>query len=199
MTSKLPLSVAIALLAFSPTVFLSLPAEAVGLSLGGSAGSSSNASSGGSSTSANTSASANASFGLDLGLSNAGAASSSAAGSATATTSGAGASVSSSAGGEIQTVLSLIENSNWTTATLSGTSSVNGGAAIDVTPMLNAKTTVELNQALTANASNIGNLQTALSNNAAISAWLATQNVSASDVIAVGETANGSLTFFTVD
>ena len=195
MTSKFSLSVAVALLAFSPAMILSVPAEAFSLSLGGNAGGAGSASSGGTSTSGN----ANASLGLDLGLSSAGSTSASAAGTATASASGTGTLASASAGGEVQTVLSLIENSNWTTTTLSGRSSVSGAAAVDVAPMLNATTTVELNQALTANASDVGNLQTALSNNAAISAWLASQSVSASDVIAVGEAANGSLTFFTLD
>jgi len=67
-----------------------------------------------------------------------------------------------------------------------------------VTPLLNATTTAELNQALSANSTDVGNLQTALSSNAAISAFLSGENVSASNVIAVGQTANGSLTFFTL-
>ena len=191
MTSKLILSATVALLAFSPTMMLSVPAEAFGLSVGASG----SASGGGTSTSGN----ANATLGVDLGLSNAGSSGTSATGTATASASGAGTLAFSSANGDVQTALSLIENSNWTATTLSGTNSIAGDAAIDLTPLLSATTQAELNQALSANATAVGNLQTALSSNAAISAWLAGQNVSASEVIAVGATANGSLTFFTLD
>ena len=193
MTSKLLLSATVALLAFGPTMLLSVPAEAFSLSVG--AGASGGASGGGASTSSN----ANASLGVDLGRSGAGSSGASAAGTATATASGASTSAFSSASGDVQMALSLIENSHWTTTTLSGTNSITGGAAIDVTPLLSATTEAELNQALSANATAVGNLQTALSSNAAIGAWLAGQNVSTSEVIAVGETANGSLTFFTLD
>ena len=196
MTSKLILSAAVALLAFSPTLILSMPAEAFSLSVGGSASSSGSASTGSTSTTAR----ADAALSVDLGLSSAGSSGTSTSGVASASASGAtGASSSSSASGGVQTVLSLIENSNWTTTTLAGTNSISDGATVDVAPMLNAATTVELNQALSANAGDVANLQTALSGNAAISAWLSSQAVSASDVIAVGETANGSLTFFTLD
>ncbi|HEY8594425.1 MAG TPA: hypothetical protein VIL84_04205, partial [Devosiaceae bacterium] len=55
----------------------------------------------------------------------------------------------------------------------------------------------ELQQAISANASSVSNLQAAISANAAISTWLAANGAAPDQVIAAGQDVNGSLVLFT--
>ena len=203
--TRLSLSVAALLVAIGTGV---PAAQAFSLSVGGSADASATAS--GTSTSAGGSLGAN--VGLDVGQSSG--TTSGSAGTTAGTTASTGSDGSVSAGasaaasastslaaltpsGKVAAAISLIENNNWTKSTLAGTASLSGDAMVDLTPLLSASTQASLDAALNANASGVGNLQAALAQNAAISAWLASNDVSAENVVAVGANADGSLTFFT--
>ena len=195
MTRKLSPSVALLLLSVAVSSLTGSSAQAFSLGVGGS----------GSASAGGFSASGNASLGLGPSPSGPAAPSSSpgpasTSGNAVASSSAAaGATVTSRTGGIVQAAISLINNSNWTTSTLSGTTSVTGSSAVNVTPLLNGQTQVALDQTLSANATAISNLQTALSTNAAINAWLQNQGLSTSTVIAVGQTVDGSLIFFVLN
>lgn len=192
-----PIAVAIAL---TGLLTCALPAQA--LSLGVNLGASGSASTG-SASNTDASASASGSLGLDLGLgsqaSQTGGVSGNG-GTAISTASlGGSATVNSGAPQQVTAAIALINANQWTDQTLSTTDSVTSGTTLDLTPMLTVQTQAQLDSAVSAHEGDIQHLQTALAANAAIAAWLQSKNVSPDNVIAVGQTADGSLAFFTMD
>lgn len=63
--------------------------------------------------------------------------------------------------------------------------------------MVTADNSAALDLALSANADEIGELQAALAANASLNSWLEAQGTEASEVIALGVAADGSLAVFT--
>jgi hypothetical protein len=178
-------------LAAGPAVALDL-----GVSVGASASTSGNAGNGDSSL--------NVDLGVDAALSAAvddgddgddtttGSVSANAAASATA-------SVSASSTDEddpLFDVIGLINASAWTSTSFSSLNQVNASVN-DVSAWINSENSAALNAALEANAGEITDLQTAIAANAAFSAVLDAEGEDASNVIAVGVTADGSLAVFT--
>lgn len=169
---------------------MSAPAMAldigVGVSLGGNASASSGE--GGLSLGVGTDVDATANLGLDdLGAID------STAGSLSAN---ASAAASLTSDDELGVVISLIEASNWTDASLANLTEIDA-TAYDVSGWINADNAVALDLALADNADEIEDLQAAVSGNVALDAWLEANNAAAEDVIAIGVAADGSLAVFT--
>jgi hypothetical protein len=99
------------------------------------------------------------------------------------------------AAARVEAVINLIVNSNWATGDLAGYAAID--AAFDVTAWLEAETTADFNAAVTANAGEINDLQAAIAANAAMTAWLQTNNIDLQSVVALGMTAEGTLVAFT--
>lgn len=116
------------------------------------------------------------------------------------TTSGLAADASAAAslglGDELSVVIGLIESSNWSENSLSGVVDVNA-TAYDVSAWISSENQAAFEAALSANADEIEDLQAAVSGNAAFDAWLEASNAEASEVIAIGVAADGSLAVFT--
>jgi hypothetical protein len=173
---------------------LSAPAFALDVSLGASVGVGASTSSGGESGGLSLGLGANASANLGLGSED------STAAGLTANADGTG----SLTGGdplapvtdELSQVIALIESSDWTSQTLSGLSDVTA-VAYDVTDWINSTNQAAFDTVLSANATEIENLQTAVSANAALEGWLEANNATAEEVIAIGVAADGSLAVFT--
>lgn len=164
------------------------PVYAVSLGLGGSA----SVSLGGGSLSVGASASAEAS-GLSLGSNLDGGATDS------GVDGGASKSIAAtlSSDDELGQVVRLIERSNWNASAFAGVTGVARGSTYDVAGMVNAENRAALDLALSANADEIGELQAALAANASLNSWLEAQGTEASEVIALGVAADGSLAVFT--
>lgn len=111
-------------------------------------------------------------------------------------TANASATASLAQGNELSVVIGLIESSNWTENSLSGVVDVNA-KAYDVSAWINSENQAAFEAALSANAGEIEDLQAAVSGNAAFDAWLEASNAEASEVIAIGVAADGSLAVFT--
>ncbi len=185
------LAIAAACLALSTA-----PGFAVSLNLGGSAsvslgggggvsvGVGSDASAGGSGVSLNASLGAGANADLT--------------GDATATGS-AGVSVADtlSSDDQLGPVVRLIETSDWSASSFANVTGVANGTTYDVSGMVTADNKAALDLALSANATQIGELQAALAANASLNSWLEAQGTQASEVIALGVAADGSLAVFT--
>lgn len=111
-------------------------------------------------------------------------------------TANASAVASLAQGDELSVVIGLIESSNWSENSLSSVVDVNA-TAYDVSAWINSENQAAFEAALSANAGEIEDLQVAVSGNAAFDAWLKASNAEASEVIAVGVAADGSLAVFT--
>jgi hypothetical protein len=175
-----------------------VPASALDLSVGGSAGGNASGSTGDSGFSAGLDASASASVSADHGSDDGdggGSISASAGGAASA---GASGSVSVDDNDPLLDVLLLIRGSNWTEASFSGIGDVDG-STYDIDAWVNSENRAALEQTLEAHADDIATLQSSLSANADLSAWLDAENTDASAVVAVGVAADGSLAVFTHD
>jgi hypothetical protein len=174
------------------------PAMALDLSIGASLGASA---SGGSSGDDH----AGGSVGLDLGFgallpaaltrSGEDASGPAAGASGTSSTASTGSAVAADGDDPLLAVVSLINESNWTTTSFSSLSEVNA-STYDVNAMLNGENSGALNAAIEANAGEIAELQAALSANAEFSAMLEAQGTAPSGVLTVGVTADGSLAVF---
>jgi len=97
---------------------------------------------------------------------------------------------------DLSVVIGLIETSHWSQTSLAGLTEIDG-TTYDVGGWINAENATAFDLALTGNADEIDDLQSALSSNAALSAWLDANNMAAEDVIAIGVAADGSLAVFT--
>lgn len=98
---------------------------------------------------------------------------------------------------ELGRVVRLIETSNWSASSFANIDGVANGATYDISGMVNADNQAALDLALSANADEIGELQAALAANASLNSWLEAQGTEASEVIALGVAADGSLAVFT--
>ena len=94
-------------------------------------------------------------------------------------------------------VLRLIETSQWSASAFAEIDGVGNGTTYDVSGLLNADNQAAFDLALSANADEIGELQAALAANASLNSWLEAQGTEASEVIALGVAADGSLAVFT--
>jgi hypothetical protein len=94
-------------------------------------------------------------------------------------------------------VVRLIERSNWSAGSFAGITGVANGSTYDVTGMVNAGNQAAFELALSDNADEIGELRAALAANASLNSWLEAQGTDASEVIALGVAADGSLAVFT--
>lgn len=174
-----------------------VPGFAVSLNLGGSASVSAGSGDSGLSVGLGADASANTS-GLSLNASLSGSATGDVSGDAAAAGS-AGVSVADtfSSDDELGRVVRLIETSNWSASSFANVSGVASGTTYDISGMVNADNSAALDLALSANADEIGELQAALAANASLNSWLEAQGTQASEVIALGVAADGSLAVFT--
>lgn len=180
------LAIAAACLALS-----TVPGFAVSLNLGGSA----SVSAGGSRLSVDLGADAAASasgLSLNTGLS-------SSAGASTSETGSAAVSIADtlSSDDELTRVIGLIETSSWSASSFANVSGVASGTTYDISGMVNADNQAALDLALSAKADEIGELRAALAANASMNSWLEAQGTEASEVIALGVAADGSLAVFT--
>lgn len=128
--------------------------------------------------------------------------SASAAGGADDSTSATGSAAASiadslSSEDELTRVIGLIETSNWSASAFANVSGVAGGTTYDISGMVNADNQAALDLALSAKADEIGELRAALAANASMNSWLEAQGTEASEVIALGVAADGSLAVFT--
>ncbi len=98
---------------------------------------------------------------------------------------------------ELARVVRLIERSNWSASAFADVTGVAHGTTYDVTGMVDADNRAAFDLALSANADEIGELQAALAANASLNSWLEAQGTEASEVIALGVAADGSLAVFT--
>ena len=98
---------------------------------------------------------------------------------------------------ELGRVVRLIETSNWSADAFANVSGVASGTTYDISGMVTADNSAALDLALSANAEEIGELQAALAANASLNSWLEAQGTQASEVIALGVAADGSLAVFT--
>ncbi len=94
-------------------------------------------------------------------------------------------------------VLRLIETSNWSADAFANIGGVANGTTFDISGMVTTDNQAALDLALSANADEIGELQAALAANASLNSWLEAQGTEASEVIALGVAADGSLAVFT--
>ena len=179
-----------------PAVLLALstaPALALDVSIGGSAGGSASGSTGDSGLSAGFGASASAS--VRTGGSGDDGTTQSASASASGSASGS-ASLELDQNDPLLDVILLIRSSNWSKTSLSGLGEFKGKIH-DIDVWLNSDNSAAFEQTLSAHANDIANLQYAAAANADFSAWLNSKNMSASAVVAVGVSADGSLAVFT--
>lgn len=176
------------LLATVSILALATPALALDLSVGAS---------GGASTSVDTSA-VSSSVGLDasvtgnLGLGGNGGAQAGASGSA----SGNVGSTFRLSKTNLSVLIDLIETADYDEATFDAVASVKG-KIYDVSATTSAKAKAAIDAAVEENLDEIAELHSAIEANAEFDAWLNARGVDASNVIAVGATANGSLAVFT--
>jgi hypothetical protein len=98
---------------------------------------------------------------------------------------------------ELGRVVRLIETSDWNASSFANIDGVANGTTYDISGMVNADNQGALDLALSANADEIGELQAALAANASLNSWLEAQGTEASEVIALGVAADGSLAVFT--
>lgn len=169
---------------------LSAPALALDIGIGASAGGGASASSGSDGglslgLGTNVSIGANANLGL--------ASNDSTAASLAANASGAASLTGSD---ELDQVIALIDASTWTDTSLSTLTEVSA-TAYDVNAWVNSSNQAALDLALSGNAGEIADLQAAVSANATLESWLEANNATASEVIAIGVAADGSLAVFT--
>jgi hypothetical protein len=179
-----------------PAVLLALstvPASALDISIGGSVGGRASCSTGDSGLSAGLGASASAS--VEAGGSSDDADDTSDSASASASTTGS-VSLDVDENDPLLDVMLLIRSSNWSKTSLSGLSDFNGQTH-DVDVWLNSENSSAFEQTLSAHAGDIADLQYAAAANADFNAWLNSENTDASAVVAVGVSADGSLTVFT--
>jgi hypothetical protein len=115
---------------------------------------------------------------------------------ASSLTANASASASLTSDDELGVVISLIESSHWTETSLASLSEIEG-ATYDISGWINADNAAALDLALNDNADEIDELRVALNSNVALGAWLAANDSSAEEVIAIGVAADGSLAVFT--
>ena len=172
-----------------------VPGFAVSLNLGGSASVSAGSGDSGLSVGLGADASASTS-GLSLNASLAGSATGDVSGEAAGS---AGTSIAGtfSSDDELGPVVRLIETSNWSASSFANVSGVASGTTYDISGLVNADNSAALDLALSANADEIGELQAALAANASLNSWLEAQGTQASEVIALGVAADGSLAVFT--
>ncbi|MEX1181271.1 MAG: hypothetical protein WEB63_10755 [Cucumibacter sp.] len=97
----------------------------------------------------------------------------------------------------IEAVIRLIETSDWEQGSFDGTTSVDGSAAFDVDGWLTSDTAADFDAAPQANWDEVQELHAAIDANGAFSAWLEGGGIETGNVVAVGETADGSLAVFT--
>lgn len=98
---------------------------------------------------------------------------------------------------ELTRVIGLIETSRWSASSFANVSGVASGTTYDISGMVNADNQAALDLALSAGADEIGELRAALAANASMNSWLEAQGTEASEVIALGVAADGSLAVFT--
>ncbi|MDB5539410.1 MAG: hypothetical protein JWQ89_1137 [Devosia sp.] len=170
---------------------LSAPAMALDIGLGASLGGSASGSSGEGGLSLGLGANAGVGGSAGLGLDST--ATDNTAGNLTAN---ASAAASLTSDDELGVVISLIESSNWTDTSLANLTEIDA-TAYDVSGWIDADNEAAFDLALSGNAGEIEDLQTAVAGNAALDAWLEASNHDASDVIAIGVAADGSLAVFT--
>jgi hypothetical protein len=173
------------------------PGFAVGLNLGGSASVSLGGDSSASATLGAGAAGGESGLSLNANLGLTGSVSTGGTSGVAAATGEVSAADTLSADDELGRVVRLIEQSNWSASAFANVDGVANGTTYDVSGMVNADNQAALDLALSANADEIGELQAALAANASMNSWLEAQGTEASDVIAVGVAADGSLAVFT--
>lgn len=174
-----------------------VPGFAVSLNIGGSASVSAGSGDGGLSVGLGADASTSTShFSLNAGL--AGSTTGDVGGEAAAAgTAGVSIADTLSSDDELGRVVHLIETSDWSASSFANVSGVASGTTYDISGMVDADNSTALDLALSANADEIGELQAALAANASLNSWLEAQGTQASEVIALGVAADGSLAVFT--
>lgn len=95
----------------------------------------------------------------------------------------------------LSVVIGLIETGNWTVDSLSHVTKIEA-TLYDVSAWITSDDEAAFDAALSANAGEIEDLQAAVSGNLELDAFLAAGNAGASDVIAIGVAADGSLAVF---
>jgi hypothetical protein len=107
-----------------------------------------------------------------------------------------GADAGLAADDQLAVVIDLIANSDWTSSSFSAITNVSA-TVYDVNALVTAENALALDAALTANADDVAELQAALGANAELSALLEASESDASAAIAAGVAADGSLVIFT--
>lgn len=107
----------------------------------------------------------------------------------------ASAAVSSGGDHNLSLVLGLIERSEWSEDSLSDLVDIDA-TLFHVNPWISSDNRAAFEAALSANAGEIDDLQAAVYANFELDAWLAIRYAEASDVIAIGAAADGSLAVF---
>lgn len=189
MTSKSIAAISAILLGLAST-----PVLALDLNVGGSASGSASGSSGDSGGSASFGADISGSLSVNGRKGDDGEGSSA---SASATAAAAGdASASLTSDDPLLDVIALINASNWSETSLDGWAGIEG-TTYNVSGWISAENSAALDATLEAHKDRIARLHAAIAANAEVSAWLASEHVNVSSVIAVGVAANGSLVVFT--